>query len=62
MMTQVTGINNGKTTDGFYVDNGGTTHGFYDLGGVFTTVDYPGSAFNQLLGRMIWVRPQAITA
>jgi len=51
MMTQVTGVNNGRTTDGFYVDNGGTTHGFYDLGGVFTTVDFPGSAFNQLLGQ-----------
>jgi probable HAF family extracellular repeat protein len=51
MMTQVIGINNTGTTDGFYVDNGGTTHGFYKTGSGYTAVDYPMTAFNQLLGQ-----------
>ncbi len=51
MMTQVIGINNTGTTDGFYVDNNNVTHGFTDKNGKFSTVDYPGSAFNQLLGQ-----------
>ena len=51
-MTQVIGINNSLTTDGFYVDNAGTTHGFYrNREGQFTTVDFPGTLFNQLLGQ-----------
>jgi probable HAF family extracellular repeat protein len=56
MMTQVIGINNRLTTDGFYVDNAGKTHGFFRTSdGRFTTVDYPGAqiatSFNQLLSQ-----------
>jgi probable HAF family extracellular repeat protein len=56
MMTQVIGINNKMTTDGFYVDNSGITHGFFRTSnGQFTTVDFPGSQiateFNQLLSQ-----------
>ena len=51
MMTQVIGINNLGTTDGFYVDNNNVTHGFTDTHGKFATVDYPGTPFNQLLGQ-----------
>jgi len=52
MMTQVIGINNSLTTDGFYVDQGSVTHGFYHTSnGTYTNVDFPGSAFNQLLGQ-----------
>jgi len=56
MMTQVIGINNRMTTDGFYVDNSGLTHGFFRTSdGRFTKVDYPGSQiateFNQLLSQ-----------
>lgn len=56
MMTQVIGINNNGYTDGFYVDNNGVTHGFYNVkggsvSGKFFNVDYPGTAFNQLLGQ-----------
>jgi probable HAF family extracellular repeat protein len=47
--TQVIGINNTGWTDGFYVDAGGVTHGF-TFNGSYTTVDSPGTAFNQLLG------------
>ena len=50
-MTQVIGINNSLTTDGFYVDNAGVTHGFSDSNGTFTTVDYPRTQFNQLLSQ-----------
>ena len=51
-MTQVIGINNNLTTDGFYVDNAGTTHGFFRMrSGEFTRVDFPGTAFNQLLSQ-----------
>jgi hypothetical protein len=57
--TQVIGINNrgffkpftfAFDTDGFYIDMAGTTHGFLDIDGTFTTVDFPGTHFNQLLG------------
>jgi len=48
--TQVVGINNLGNTGGFYVDTAGTTHGFLDTQGVFTTVDAPKTAFNQILG------------
>jgi len=49
--TQVIGINNTGWTAGFYVDAAtpGVTHGF-TYNGSFTTVDAPGTAFNQLLG------------
>ncbi len=51
-MTQVIGINNNLTTDGFYVDGNGVTHGFYNSSqDGFVTVDYPGTAFNQLLSQ-----------
>ncbi len=52
MMTQVIGINNSLTTSGFYVDNNSVTHGFYRTSnGNFTTVDFPGTPFNQLLSQ-----------
>ena len=51
-MTQVIGINNSLTTSGFYVDQAGTTHGFYHTStGTYTTVDFAGTAFNQLLSQ-----------
>lgn len=52
MMTQVIGINNNGTTSGFYVDQNGVTNGFYHTSnGTYTTVDYPGTPFNQLLSQ-----------
>jgi hypothetical protein len=49
VQTQVIGINNTGSNDGFYVDAAGVTHGF-TYNGSFSTVDSPGTAFNQLLG------------
>lgn len=51
-MTQVVGINNNPTpeTVGFYVTPASINNGFMDVGGTFTTVDAPGTTFNQLLG------------
>jgi hypothetical protein len=49
--TQVFGITgNGQTTAGFSVSAAGVNNGFVETGGTFTTVDQPGTAFNQLLG------------
>ena len=48
--TQVVGIDGAGNTVGFYVDNAGGNHGFTETGGVFKTVDRPGTVFNQLLG------------
>jgi hypothetical protein len=51
--TQVVGIDAAGDTVGFYVVNPavGTTNGFLKpFGGAFTTVNQPGSVFNQLLG------------
>ncbi len=52
--TQVTGINNLGNTVGFWVDSSGANHGFTDIGGVFTSLDDPGSTatpvFTQFLG------------
>ena len=49
--TQVFGITaNGLTTDGFSVSPAGVNNGFVHTGATFTTVDQPGTAFNQLLG------------
>lgn len=49
--TQVFGITaNGLTTDGFSVSPAGINNGFVHTGATFTTVDQPGTAFNQLLG------------
>jgi hypothetical protein len=50
VQTQVIGINSAGNTVGFYIDQSGVTHGFEDAGGTFTTIDAPGTAFNQLLG------------
>jgi hypothetical protein len=47
--TQVVGISGGGTTVGFSI-TGGVTNGFAQNGGTFTTVDQPGTVFNQLLG------------
>ena len=54
--TQVTGLNNGNTTVGFWVDKAGDDSGFYSIGGRrFHTADYPTAnpakpAVDQLLG------------
>ncbi len=48
--SMVTAINNTGTVAGIYVDAGGTSHGFTYSGGTFTTVDQPGTVFNQALG------------
>lgn len=49
--TQVVGIDAAGDTVGFYVNPDGSNHGFFKpFGGSFTTVDQPGSVFNQLLG------------
>jgi hypothetical protein len=50
VQTQVVGINNGGMTDGFYITSVGVTNGFIDNKGTFSTVDSPGTSFNQLLG------------
>jgi hypothetical protein len=47
----VIGINALGQTCGFYVDTNNVTHGFLDDLGVFKTVDFPKTPFNQLLGR-----------
>jgi hypothetical protein len=47
--TQVVGISGAGTTVGFYI-TGGITNGFAQTAGTFTTVNQPGTAFNQLLG------------
>jgi len=50
--TQVIGINNqGFKTDGFFVSAAGVTEGFTYYQGVYTPVNFPGSAFNQLLSQ-----------
>ena len=47
--TQVIGISGAGTTVGFSI-TGGVANGFAQTGGTFTTVNAPGTAFNQLLG------------
>jgi hypothetical protein len=47
--TQVIGISGNGTTVGFSI-TGGVTNGFAQTGGLFTTVDKPTTAFNQILG------------
>jgi probable HAF family extracellular repeat protein len=48
----VIGINsNGPVTSGFFISDSGVTEGFTDKDGTFTAVNYPGSAFNQLLSQ-----------
>ena len=62
-MTQVIGINNNLTTDGFYVDKAGITHGFYHTSnGTFTTVDFPGTASTSCWDRTTCTRHRATTA
>jgi hypothetical protein len=48
--TQVVGIDAAGDTVGFYLDAAGLNHGFTNIGGTFSTVDRPGTSFNQLLG------------
>jgi uncharacterized membrane protein len=48
--SMVTAINGAGRTAGIYVDTLGTTHGYTASGGVFSTVDQPGTLFNQALG------------
>jgi hypothetical protein len=47
--TQVVGVSGAGTTVGFSITMG-VTNGFAQNGGTFTTVDQPGTAFDQLLG------------
>jgi hypothetical protein len=47
--TQVVGVSAAGRTVGFSI-TGGVTNGFAHTGSTFTTVDQPGTAFNQLLG------------
>src|SRR5579862_5888447 len=42
--TQVTGIDGGGDTVGFYIDAAGFNHGFTRMGGVFSTADEPGGS------------------
>ncbi len=48
--TVTAAINNSGEIAGFFTDSSGVTHGFIDKGGVFSTVDAPGSTETQLLG------------
>jgi hypothetical protein len=48
--TMTIGINQAGSTAGIYMDANGFTHGYTDIGGTFTTVDAPGTIFNQALG------------
>jgi hypothetical protein len=50
--TQVLAINSLSSpgTSGFYIDQAGVTHGFEHCSGVWLTVDFPGTTFNQILG------------
>ncbi len=50
--TQVIGINNLGDTVGFYIDKKGVTHGWFNnhTTNHWTTVDVPGTTFNQVLG------------
>ena len=49
VQTQVVGIDNLGHTSGFYVDTNNLTHGFFQHDGVFSTVNFPLTTFNQLL-------------
>jgi Ca2+-binding RTX toxin-like protein len=47
--SRLAGINNvGNTSVGSYIDASDTTHGFLNSGGILTTQDQPGTAFNRL--------------
>jgi Ca2+-binding RTX toxin-like protein len=48
--TEVVGINNASVSTGFFVGSTGTTHGFIGANGTVSTLDAPGTNFNQLLG------------
>lgn len=49
--TQVTRINNGGKTVGFYITSSGETKGFQHINGVYTNSNFPGTPFNELLGQ-----------
>jgi len=49
--TQVTGLNDQAKTVGFYISQSGTTAGFTIAGGVYASIVYPGTPFNQLLSQ-----------
>jgi probable HAF family extracellular repeat protein len=42
LATEALGINDSGEIVGDYVDNSDNSHGFLDVGGVFTTIDFPG--------------------
>src|SRR6185437_3470649 len=48
--TQVNGVNGAGLIVGSYTDAGGVEHGFLDNGGVYTSIDYPGSVDTQAIG------------
>jgi len=48
--SMATAINGAGSISGIYLDVAGTSHGYTKIGGTFTTVDAPGSVFNQALG------------
>jgi uncharacterized membrane protein len=47
---QATGVNNAGEVVGFNMTSTTTSDGFLDIGGSFTTLDFPGSTFTQALG------------
>jgi hypothetical protein len=61
VQTQVIGINKHGSTAGFYIDAAGATHGFLLIKGTFSTVDLPGTTFNQLLSLNDRTRPPDIS-
>ena len=48
--TVVYGMNDSGEVVGFYIDNSGNYHGFLDKGGVYTTIDAPGSTYTIATG------------
>jgi hypothetical protein len=67
IQTQVTAINDQTPTKtvGFYIAECGDStcnHGFEYAAGVYTTVDFPGQPFNQLLGQNDKRQESVITA
>ena len=58
--TIATDINLANQIVGGYVDSAGTTHGFLDIGGTFTTIDFPGASYTVVgsinnVGQMVGV-------
>jgi hypothetical protein len=50
LQSMATAINGAGSVAGIYVDAAGASHGYTNIGGTFTTVDAPGTVFNQALG------------